>query len=60
MNEWRNTKKFKGQLFVAGYEYPKNSAKRVLKFKHKTTGRELKDAFGSAQQAHKAGWVKIK
>jgi len=56
---WKNKNKFNGHQFFAGYEFDKNSKKRVLKFKNAKTGKEVKGTFGNAQQAHRAGWVKV-
>lgn len=57
MVTWKHTTKYKGQIFIAGYEM--FNGKRVMKFKNKRTGRELPFKFGNAQQANMAGWVKV-
>lgn len=56
---WKHKSKFKGQLFVAGYEIDKKKGKRVMKFKNKNTGREFKETYGNGQQAKAAGWVQL-
>lgn len=56
---WKHETKFKGQLFVAGYEYSKKLGKRVMKFKNKNTGREIAETYGNGQQAEAAGWKKV-
>ncbi len=54
---WKHKTKYKGQIFIAGYET--YNGKRVMKFKNKKTGRELPFTYGNAQQANVNGWEKI-
>lgn len=55
---WKHETKYKGQEFIAGYEVI--NGKRKMKFKNRKSGKELPVTFGNAQQAHGAGWIKVK
>lgn len=56
---WKHESKFKGQIFIGGYEFVRKLGKRQLKFKNKNTGREAKASYGNAQQAQADGWIKV-
>lgn len=54
--QWINKKRFKGQVFVGGYEFDKKG-KRCYKLKNVVTSRETKP-YTSHEVAKKDGWVK--
>lgn len=56
---WKHETKYKGKVFLGGYEFSKKLGKRVLRFKNAYDGKEVGE-YTTPKKAKADGWIKFK